>query len=150
MSEILLEPKVHHLQWVRVVFVYDSEKLLVESGTQGFRVRLAGFCGPAQGGSKFEASKKAVMNAVLGRWVGLENHAQQWDGTGVRVASVWFGDDFKNNLAEELISQQLGVRAEPEHPNLHHLKRLYHPRGVLTGDYMTDILPATVPEGSGG
>lgn len=137
-----MEPRLHQLQHGRVIYVYDGDTIFIDTGNVGTKVRLASINTPERGHLKYKDAKQFTIEAVLGRWIGLENHRQQWDMHGRRIASVWYGENFALNLSDELRRAGLGVEEPTRAPNPNFLVRSYHPRGILTGDSAVDLLSA--------
>lgn len=131
-----ISARTHQLQWARCIYVYDGETIHVETGNTGQKLRIANLHTPQKGEPNYEQAKQFVKNAVLGRWVGLENHRQQWDTQGVRIASVWYSEGFRLNLATSMKEQSLGVEDPQRNPTP---MRSHHPRGALSLDPATDV-----------
>lgn len=120
--------KHHHLQYARVIYVYDAVTMFVETGVCGQKIKLFGINAPRYPSGEWKDSKQFVMETVLSKWVGLENHSQQWDDQGRRLASVWYGEDFEHNLCDNLLLRQYS-QYEHKHMNVY---KSYHPKLILT------------------
>lgn len=143
MTEYL--PKIHQLQQGRVIYVYQGDLLFVETGNTGHKVRVAGVHTPERGNDLWKESKQYTIDCVLGRWIGLENHRQQWDVYGHRIASIWFGENFYRNLGIELLENSLGNIESNKIPSSSYLLKSYHPRGFITGESSKDLESHIIP-----
>ncbi len=121
----------HNLQWARVIRVYDGDTIFVETGNIGMKVRIANVNTPERGQPNYVEARDFTRKELEGKWVGLQNHVQQWDLYGRRIASVWYGKDYEKNIADELLARGLGVSDPTKMPSP---MRVAHPKGLLPPD----------------
>lgn len=124
----------HNLTLGKCIDVYDGDTIFVVTGNIGMKVRLANVNTPERGAEKFQEAKDYTTKKLKGQWVGLENHGQQWDMYGRRLATVHYGYNtktktFSNNLNDELLDEGLAVSDPTKLPKP---MLAAHPRGIIT------------------